>query len=89
MIRKFKTPTPFWGQSCAHFGDDLGMPCPLFGDALSPFLGRFRGLFLLYCPQNGDILNNHTPDKLLHDLGTRQAGRQVSLVPQKPNISFI
>ena len=77
MTCKSKTPTPFWGQSCAHYGDSYGIPCPHFGDALSLFWGRFSGFLAPPCAHFGDILNNHTPNKLLHSLGTKQAGRQV------------
>jgi len=77
MTCKSKTPTPFWGRSCAHFGDGSGIPCPHFGDALSLFWGRFSGFLAPPCAHFGDILSNHTPNNLLHGLGTKQAGRQV------------
>lgn len=65
MTHNFKTPTPFWGRSCAHFGDGYGIPCPIFGDTLSLFWGQFSGFFAPPCPYFGDILNNHTPQKML------------------------
>ena len=77
MTYKFKTPTPFWGRPCAHFGDGYGIPCPHFGDALSLFWGRFSGFFASTCPHYRDILNNHTLNKLLHAANAKQAGRQV------------
>ncbi len=77
MTYKSKTPTPFWGRSCPHFGDGYGIPCPHFGDALSLFWGRFSGFFAPPRAHFGDILNNHTPNNLSRGLGAKQAGRQV------------
>ena len=76
MTYKSKTPTPFWGRSCAHYGDGYGIPCPHFGDALSLFWGRFSGFLAPPCAHFGDILNNHT-SPLNSD---EQAGRPVDVM---------